>query len=95
MARIVWSEVGGVAEAIINGQHDADLEYIQIACQARMKRMFRAGQRDRAVGTSNPEVDGKQGVIEKVNAKTIKVVLDEQRGTGTWYNFPPRMLEVV
>lgn len=91
MARIVWSEVGGIAEAIVNGEHDADLEVIQLACKNRMKRMFRARQRVRLTGTGNVELEGAEGTIEKVNEKSVSVYVD---GRGS-YRVPPRMLEVV
>ncbi len=91
MARIVWSEVGGVAEAIVNGEHDGDLELIQLACKSRMKRMFRVRQRVRLKGTSNVTLEGAEGVIEKVNEKSISVFVE---GHGS-YRVPARMLEVV
>lgn len=89
--RIVWSEVGGVAEAIIDGDHDDDLELIQIACQSRIKRMFRKGQRIKLKGTESVVLEGAEGRIEKINQKSISVILDAHGP----YNVPPRMLEVV
>lgn len=91
MARIVWSEIGGVAEAIANGEHDDQLEYIQIACKGRLKRMFRQGQRVRLKGTSNVELEGAEGIVEKVNAKSVSVTIPDHGS----YNVPPRMLEVI
>jgi len=91
MGRIVWSEVGGVAEAIVNGEHDADLESIQLACKSRMKRMFRARQRVRLKGTGNVQLEGCEGTIEKVNEKSVSVYVD---GQGS-YRVPARMLEAV
>ena len=89
--RIVWSEVGGLAEEIIDGKHDENLEYIQIACQSRVKRMFRKGQRIKLKGTESVVLEGAEGRIEKINTKSISVILDSHGP----YNVPPRMLEVV
>lgn len=91
MARKTWDEVGGVALAIINGEHDSDLQYIQQACGQRIKRMFRKGQRVKLVGTTNVELEGKVGTIEKVNTKTISIWLDD----GGGFNVSPNLLEVA
>jgi hypothetical protein len=84
-------EVGGVTAAILAGEHDAELQYIHQACGARLKRMFRKGQRVRLVGTRNVELDLKVGTIEKVNTKTISVEIPE---VGI-YNVSPNLLELV
>ena len=86
-----WDEVGGVAQAIINGEHDADLSYIQQACRQRIKRMFRRGQRVKLVGTKSVELDGKIGTIQKVNTKTISITIPD---VGE-YNVSPNLLELV
>lgn len=91
MARIKWAEVGGIAEQIIKGEHDADLEYIQIACKARLNRMFFKGQRIKLKETKSVELEGAVGRIDRVNQKSISITLDD----GQMYNVPPRMLEVV
>ena len=90
MARKTWDEVGGVALAIINGEHDKDLSYIHQACGIRLKRMFRKGQQVRLVGTGNVELDLKVGTIEKVNTKSVSVITD----VGG-YNVSPNLLELV
>lgn len=86
-----WEEVGGVALAITKGDHDVDLEYIQMACTQRLKRRFRKGQRIKLTGTGNVMLEGAVGVITQPNVKTISVQLDEHGP----YKVPPRMLEVV
>lgn len=91
MARKTWEEVGGVALAIINGEHDADLQYIHQACGQRLKRMFRKGQRVKLVGTKSVELEGKLGTIEKVNTKSVSVFVDERGG----FNVSPNLLELV
>ncbi len=89
--RRTWEEVGGVANEIIKGEHDADIQYIQQACVQRFKRMFRKGMRVRLVGTGNVELDFKEGVIEKVNTKTVSVAIPGTAG----YNVSPNLLELV
>lgn len=91
MARKTWEEVGGVALAIVNGEHDKDLQYIHQACGARLKRMFRKGQKVRLVDTGNVELDFKVGVIEKVNTKSVSVRIPDVGG----YNVSPNLLELV
>lgn len=86
-----WVKAGGVALEIIEGKHDDDLESIAQACRVRVKSMFRKNQRVKLVGTRNVQIDGSEGIIEKVNSKSISVILDDGRG----YNVPPRMLEVL
>lgn len=89
--RRTWEDVGGVAHAIIKGEHDADLQYIQQACTQRFKRMFRKGQRVRLINTGNVELEFKEGVIEKVNTKTVSVAIPGTAG----YNVSPNLLELV
>ena len=86
-----WDEVGGVANQIIKGEHDSDLQYIQQACAQRFKRMFRKGQRVKLVGTKSVELDGKIGVIQKVNTKTVTITI---LNVGE-YNVSPNLLEIV
>lgn len=91
MARKQWSDVGGVAHAIIKGEHDADLSYIQAACTQRLKQMYRKGTRVKLVGTRNPHIDGMEGVILKANTKSLTVRLDN----GQEYNVIPGLLELI
>lgn len=79
------------ARAIVDGEHDADLDYIQGAVQARRKMMFRRGARVRLTGTRNPEIEGQTGTVVKVNAKRVTVDIDE---SGE-FNVPTTMLELV
>ena len=90
------------ARAIMAGELDSDLEMIRQAVAARQKARFRKGARVKLVGTKNPEIDGKEGVILKVNARTVSVGLGEKEVTdwGTFYkdgefNCPPAMVEVI
>lgn len=87
-----WVKVGGVPLEIMEGKHDDVLESIQNACRVRLKSKFRKNQRCRLVDTKSVELDGKEVVIDKVNAKSISVHVVE---TGVGYNVPPRMLEAV
>ncbi|HSE44255.1 MAG TPA: hypothetical protein VLA89_02890 [Gemmatimonadales bacterium] len=91
MARRQWSDIGGLPYAIIQGEHDDDLSYIQMACKQRLKRLYRKGARVRLVGLDNPTVDGCEGRIEKTNQKSVTVILDDGRG----YNVVPEFLELV
>lgn len=90
MAR-TWDEVGGIALAIVSGEHDESLSDIQAACKQRIRRLFRAGQRIELTGTRNVTLEGAKGVILKTNVKTITVRLDDERE----YNVPPSMLKAV
>lgn len=84
-----WIKVGGVALEIVEGTHDADLESIRQACAVRVKSMWRKGDRVRLVNTRNVLLDGAEGRVEKVNTKSISVVLDN----GARYNVNPELLE--
>ena len=86
-----WIKTGGIALEIMEGKHDDNLESIAQACKSRVKSMFRKNQRVKLINTRNVELDGAQGMIEKVNSKTVSVILDDGRS----YNVPPRMLEVA
>ena len=84
------------------GELDADLDFIQQACAARTKGMWRPRMAVRLRGTKNVSLDGKEGVILKVNTKTITVgvgvATTDQWGTsydGGEFNVPPSMLEAV
>lgn len=91
MATRTWEDIGGVAHAIIKGEHDADLWWIHQACGQRLKRMFRKGQKVKVVQTSNPELHGRVGTIDRVNQKTVGVRIEGLGG----FNFSPNSLEVV
>lgn len=102
MARITAESLrkkNPVFASILDGDFDgAGLEDLVHAIAIRKKTMFRPGTKVRAVGTKNPEIDGKVGVVLKVNATRISVGLGEKQPWGGYedeYGFPPRMLEVV
>jgi hypothetical protein len=66
-----------------------------------LNRQFRKGAKVRLVGTGNAELEGKVGVVIRVNQKSVAVGVgeyDPQWG-GSYsegsYNVPPRMLEAV
>lgn len=91
-----------VVQAIMRGDYDADLSMIQSAAAARIKNMWRRGTQVRLVGTKNVELEGKTGVITKVNQKSISVglgaVTHDQWGTtyaDGEYNVSPGLLERV
>lgn len=74
--------------AILDGEHDHELDYIQQACAARMKQRFRKGARIEVI---SGKMMGQQGTVSKVNPKRVSVVMDDQ---GLW-NIPPTMLNVL
>lgn len=71
-------ELGPVAQAILDGQHDEELAGILAAAQARQKNRFRRGTKIRVEGTGST-TEGKEGVVLKVNTKTITVGLGSIR----------------
>jgi hypothetical protein len=89
-----------VALAIMRGDHDADLETIRQAAVKRVKAMWRKGMRVKLTGTRNPDLDGQDAVIIKVNQKSIAVGVGTPT-TDQWgttysvgeYNVPPAMLQ--
>ena len=87
-----------IVTAILAGEHDADLEFIQSAAAHRVKTMFRRGATVKVTNAcSNPELVGKTGTVIKANQKTVSVGIGErdQFGYESEFNFPPRMLEAV
>ena len=95
MPRRTWESVGGVALEIINGTHDDELAYIQQACtqriKARMRSQFRKHQRIRVKDTGDAMLDGAEGIVQRVNPKSVSVHLD---GIGG-YRFSASFLEPV
>jgi hypothetical protein len=91
-----------IVQAIIDGTHDEELTEIQRVAAWRLKNLWRPRMRVRLEGTKNPELEGKEGVITKVNQKTISVGLGkattDQWGTsyefGDW-NVSPSLLRKV
>lgn len=77
-----------ITDAIMRGEHDAEINYIQNACTARLRRMFRKGAQ---VEVIEGRVMGATGTIIKVNQKRISVDLGPD---GRW-NIPPGMLRLV
>ena len=98
-----WFKAGSdIAVAIMQGQHDSELETIANACKVRLKQMFRKGQKVKLVGTKNVDIDGKIATITKVNQKSISIGIGTPKtefGSTYYpegeYNVPPRMLEAV
>jgi len=84
MSKKTWAEVSATAAEIIDGKFDGELDYIQQACQARKKTMFRRGQlvsvSERAAGP----IACQQATIIKVNPKTITIGVGrlEKKGSG-------------
>lgn len=107
MARRLIKDTCQIAGEIIDGEHDDDLDYILQAVKARQKTRFRKGSRVRIVGSKDIRTEGKEGVVLKVNQKSISVGLGEKvvhgEGTGFSYdeftdgewNFSPSLLEVI
>lgn len=77
MARKLLKDTCPLAAEILEGAHDADLGNIIAAAQARKKARFRRGTRVLITGTGDPKTEGKEGVIQKVNPKTISVGVGE------------------
>ena len=101
MARVTAASLvakNPVYEAILRGDFDGEgLEDLEHAVSIRRKTMFRPGTKVRLVGTRNPELEGREGVIVKVNPKRITVGLGERDAFGYEDEVlaPSRMLEVV
>ena len=102
MARKLLKDTCTLAAEILDGNHDADLDYIVQAAAARKKAMFRKGSKVRLTGTKNPGLDGKVGTVIRCNPKTVAVGVGEATtgiyGTtydGGEYNVPLHMLEPV
>jgi hypothetical protein len=90
------------AAAILNGEMDADLDYIAQAIKARVKTQFRRGQKVTLTGTKNPSLEGKAATIIKVNVKTVTVGVGEPMedwGMTIYsegeFNVPTRMLKAA
>lgn len=70
-------ELGPLAQAIYNGEHDDELYEIIAAASARQKNRFRKGSRVTVHG-SDAIPEGAEGVVLKVNSKTISVGIGEK-----------------
>lgn len=75
MATKTWRDASPVAAEIIEGKHDDELNYIQQACSARLKRQFRKGARIEVISGQKM---GITGIVLKVNPKRISVGLGEK-----------------
>lgn len=107
MARRLIKDTCQIAAEIIDGEHDDDLDYILQAVKSRQKTRFRKGSRVRIVGSKDIRTEGKEGVVLKVNQKSVSVGLGEKivHGDGTEFsfhdyadgewNFSPSLLEVI
>jgi hypothetical protein len=91
-----------IVQEILDGKHDESLALIQRAATWRLKNVWRKKMPVRLTGTKNPELEGKTGVILKVNQKSITVGIGtaktDEWGTefdGGTYNVPPSMLAKV
>jgi transcription antitermination factor NusG len=77
-----------LVQAILAGDHDADLDRIDRAIRSRKQRMFRPGTRVRVI---DGRTAGEEGIVTKVNLKRISVQLDN----GSGWLVPVQMLEVI
>lgn len=86
-----------LARAILDAEHDADLDFIQQAVQTRRKWMFKPGARVRLTNTRNTELEGQTATVIRVNPKRVTVGLGEQRTYGYEHEFnvPTSMLQLV
>ena len=88
-----------IADAILRGDYDDQLNFIQHACSLRLKRMFRKGA---MVEITSGKLEGLTGVVLKVNPKRVAVGLGDHStehgadyySAGSW-NVPPSMLRVL
>lgn len=100
MARKLLKDVHPFIAEILEGQHDEILDQVAHACKVRLKSRFRKGQRVKIVNCGNPEIEGREGVIVRVNQKTIAVGCGNfdpewEVYDGGDFNVPPSMLEVI
>lgn len=97
MPRALLKDTCQIAAEILDGQHDANLDYIGQAIKARRHSQFRKGSTVRLHGTHNPSYEGRTGIVLKVNTKTVTVGVGEkdQFGYETELNVPPHMLVAV
>lgn len=108
MARITWEQTGSVlAQEIIAGKHDEDLQWIQQACAARLKTRLRKGTKVRVKGASDASLNDKEATILKVNTKTVTIGVGTrvvQHAGEAWeyteydggeWNVSPNLLEVI
>jgi hypothetical protein len=99
MARKLLRDASPLAAAILDGQHDAELELIKQAVAARMRDRFRRGTMVRVHSTRDLRLHGMVGTVMKVNPTRITVGFGEYHETefGSFfdaeYNIPPNMLE--
>jgi hypothetical protein len=103
MARITEASLlaqnNPILTAILTGEcSGALLEDIDHAMSIYKKKTFRPNTKVRLVGTRNPEIDGKIGVVIRANPKKIAVGLGEKQDWGGYeqeFGVPVRMLELV
>ena len=101
-SRVPKNQYSDLVNAIIAGEHDADLDMIQQAAKYRLKNLWRPRMRVVVHGTKNPSLDGKEAVIIKVNQKSISIgvgaATTDQWGTeyeGGQWNVSPALLSKV
>lgn len=98
-----WLKSGSeIAMAIMRGEYDDQLTSIGNAVSGRNKTRFRKGARFVLRGTKNPEIDGKECTVIKVNPKRISVGIGAPvtEYGSTYYpegefNVPPSMLHII
>lgn len=72
-----------IAHAIERGEHDGELEQIEMAIARRKHAMFRRGSKVKLVGlTKFPDLEGQIGTVVKVNSKRITVGLGAKGDFG-------------
>lgn len=80
MARALLKDTCELAAEILDGNHDANLDYIVQAAQARKKRKTaEAGIRKHArvrVTAEGGQIAGRVGKVMQINQKTVSVELD-------------------
>lgn len=101
MARQLLKDTCELAAEILDGKHDANLDYIMQATQARQKRAaaesgIRKGGRVR-VTAEESTLAGRVGTVERINQKTVSIQLDplDENDWRTGWRVPHAWLEAA
>lgn len=83
-----------IAKAILTGDHDGELREIEHALKYRQRvtmSSFKRNSRVRIIG-SGGRIDGCTATVQKVNQKTVTVMIDD---TSERWRVSPQLLEAV
>jgi hypothetical protein len=100
--RPLLSDISPLHAEIIKGDYDEHLDSLVQAIEWRRKSIWRKGMKVRVVNCNTERLNGKEGIVLKVNKVRISVGLGKatKYPYGTTYEdgeygFPPHMLEAV